>query len=241
MFLNASRPLFSSPRMRQAFNFAIDRTALASTCSPACQPTDHYIPPGIAGYRTEHVYPFHPNLKRARHLAGPGRHGAAIVWAAVTPSLKQRAKIVEQALSAIGIHAQIKYFPTVNAYYGGVSNPDAGFDVGVCCGWTIDYDDPVGVLIAFDGRLPFNQIGDYSHFNSSTFNTRFDAANRLTGAARDRAFGQLDVYLARNYAPVAAWGVATQGELFSQRIGCQIYQPISYGTDTDLAALCIRH
>jgi hypothetical protein len=59
----------------------------------------------------------------------------------------------------------------------------------------------------------------------------------LTGRARYRAYGALDVALARNAAPFAAYAVLTHGEFFSARIGCQIAHPV-YGID--IAALCLR-
>ena len=237
MFLNTSRPLFASVRMRQAFNFAIDRTALAKLNSPPAIPTDHYLPPGMPGYRAEHVYPLHPDLARARQLAGPGKHGTAILYTNNSPTGKERAQIAKQALEAIGIDAQIQYFPIV-AYFGKIAMKGEPFDIGVSGGWAIDYLDPSGMLVSFDGRLPFPQSADFSRFNSSTVNARLDAASKLTGTARYRALGRLDVDLARHAAPVAAWGVFTNGELFSARIGCQVFQPI-YGA-TDLAAMCIR-
>lgn len=51
------------------------------------------------------------------------------------------------------------------------------------------------------------------------------------------AYGKLAVDLARNAAPLVAWGDAAAPEFFSARIGCQTYG--FYGLD--LAALCVRH
>jgi hypothetical protein len=63
------------------------------------------------------------------------------------------------------------------------------------------------------------------------------AAATLSGTARQRTYGRLAVDLARDAAPVAAWGVPDSRNLFATRIGCQAYQPI-YGFD--LATLCLR-
>ena len=55
---NTHRPLFAGARMRQAVSYAIDRRALAAVNSPfSLHPTDHYLPPGMPGYRDVHIYP----------------------------------------------------------------------------------------------------------------------------------------------------------------------------------------
>ena len=64
--LNTHRPLFSDVRMRQAVNYAINRRALAQRGDrfhplPA-DPTDHYLPPGMPGFRDAHVYPMTPDV-----------------------------------------------------------------------------------------------------------------------------------------------------------------------------------
>ena len=63
------------------------------------------------------------------------------------------------------------------------------------------------------------------------------AAARLAGDERYRVYGELDVDLARNAAPLVALANVTTRDFFSARIGCQLYQPV-YGVD--LAALCVR-
>ncbi|MGB8881368.1 MAG: ABC transporter substrate-binding protein, partial [Solirubrobacteraceae bacterium] len=71
--LNTHRPLFSDVRMRQAVNYAINRSALAAlgggNGSTPDHPADHYLPPGLPGYRDVHVYPLTPDLAKARALA----------------------------------------------------------------------------------------------------------------------------------------------------------------------------
>jgi hypothetical protein len=62
------------------------------------------------------------------------------------------------------------------------------------------------------------------------------AAARLSGPQRDLAYGALDLDIARNGAPLAAFGNPSSNDFFSARIGCQTYGV--YGMD--LAALCIR-
>ena len=67
--LNTHRPLFSDVRLRQAVNYAIDRRKLAALGDGYQElperPADHYLPPGMAGFRDAHIYPLTPNLAKA--------------------------------------------------------------------------------------------------------------------------------------------------------------------------------
>ena len=62
----------SDVRVRQAVNYAINRQALAAVGrgfqALPDTPTDHYLPPGMPGYRAAHVYPLTPDLAKARQL-----------------------------------------------------------------------------------------------------------------------------------------------------------------------------
>ena len=68
------------------------------------------------------------------------------------------------------------------------------------------------------------------------YQRRLAAAAQLSGPERYLTYGALDLDLARNAAPLAAYGNASSHDFFSARIGCQTYG--IYGMD--LAALCIK-
>jgi hypothetical protein len=73
-------------------------------------------------------------------------------------------------------------------------------------------------------------------FNDRAYRRKLAAAARLSGPKRYLSYGELDLDLARDAAPPAAFGNLTSDDFFSARIGCQTYGP--YGMD--LAALCIK-
>ncbi len=73
-------------------------------------------------------------------------------------------------------------------------------------------------------------------FNDPVYRRRLAAAARLSGPERYLTYGRLDLDLARNAAPLAAFDNLTTNDFFSARIGCQTYG--IYGMD--LAALCLR-
>jgi YVTN family beta-propeller protein len=235
--LNTSRPLFANVRLRRAVNFAIDRGALLKLF-PGFRPTDQYLPPGMPGFTDVDVYPFEPDLAEARRLAGPGKHGTAVLYMGNAERSPQIVAIITKGLEAIGIDVEVRQFPHP-VHYTKHAVRGEPFDISFY-GWATDYLDPSGFLnYQFSGRsLRAEGNTNLSYFDDPEYNRRLAAAERLTGPARSRAYGELDVDLARNAAPVVAWGTQTDHELFSARIGCQVYQP-SAGA-VDLAALCIR-
>ena len=98
-------------------------------------------------------------------------------------------------------------------------------------GWLPDYQDPAAYLnvLLEDGTL-------IPTFQDPAYRARLAATARLSGAERYLTYARLDADLARNAAPLVAFGNLSGPELFSARMGCQTYGV--YGID--LAALCIK-
>jgi peptide/nickel transport system substrate-binding protein len=229
---NTHRWPFSDVRLRQAANYAIDRRALAQLGSPGTQlperPTDHYLPPGLPGFRNINPYPLTPDLARARALAGRKVRTAVLYTCNVSPC-DQQAEIVKNDLAAIGIHLQVKTFP-YRTLLARTSTPGEPFDL-VWSSWAMDYPDPAALLTSV--------LGDSSAFptlHDRPYQRRLADTAALTDPERSLAYGKLDIDLARNAAPMIAFGNPSSHDFFSARIGCQTYG--LYGLD--LAALCIR-
>jgi YVTN family beta-propeller protein len=250
LVFNVRRPLFAQAALRQAVNYAIDRRALAAAANAADpygghQPTSGYLQPGIPGYEPAAIYPLGgPDVARALHLArGTIRHG--VIYGYYLPPGPQLAQIVKTDLAAIGIEMEIKLFGKL-AMYNRILNPNEPWDIALV-GWGVDHADPSDEINAlFDSSsippapLPPNAANlyfNYGRFSDPAFDRRMRAAAILFGTARARTYGQLAIDLAREAAPVAAWGVPHSRNLFATSIGCQTYQPI-YGFD--LATLCLR-
>jgi peptide/nickel transport system substrate-binding protein len=238
--LNTSRPLFSDAKLRQAVNYAINRKALLiQRGAYAGRTTDQYLPPGLAAYKDEQIYPLEaPDLAKAKELAGSKPRGTAILYTCNVSPCPEQAQIVQQNLKQIGIDVEIRQFTraTEITKTGTKGEP---FDIDGGAGWLADYADPfdfINVLLDGTNIQKANNV-NISYFDDPTFNKRMREASLLTGTKRDEAYGQLDVDLARNAAPLAAWDNDNQRDFFSARVGCQIYQPI-YGMD--LNALCMR-
>jgi YVTN family beta-propeller protein len=233
--LNTHRSLFSDVRVRQAVNFAIDRRTLAAVGSGfqalPDTPTDHYLPPGIPGYRSAHVYPLAPDLAKARQLIAAA-HAAgrtAVLYTFDSYPGPELAQIVKNDLARIGLQVQFDTFP-IRKFYSLLATPGAPFDLAYS-GWIADYPDPDDFLnFLLDNSLWGPPLKD------PVAQRELAAAARLSGPERYLTYGALDLTLARDVAPWAAFGNGSSHDFFSARIGCQTFG--IYGMD--LAALCTR-
>jgi peptide/nickel transport system substrate-binding protein len=233
LILNTHRPLFSDLRLRQAVNYAIDRQALARLgdgFGSADRPATQYLPPGIPGFTPSAVYPITPNLTKARALTS-GRGRTAILYACNYAACRQLAQIVSNDLARIGLRVETKAFDH-NALYARLATPNEPFDIAFGT-WLTDYPDPASML---NGMLADRSI--YPTFNDPVTQRALAATGRLTGPERYLAFGRLALRLARDAAPIVAYGNGvSEEEFFSSRIGCQTY---AFYVGVDLAALCSR-
>ena len=236
--LNTARPLFKgNPWLRRAINYALDRPALVRLFGPeGALPNDEYLPPGFPGYRARHVYPVgEPDLATARALARRHLRGAhAVFLACGTEDCAERAIVVADALRKIGLHVRIDTSPG-QFTLAGVRG--TAFDIADVI-TRPDYGDPYGLVDKLlDGRA-IRAVGNsnISYYASPHVNRAIDAAQRLRGVARDRAYGSLGIEVARSDAPLAAYAVLNARVFVSARVGCITYQPV-YGLD--LAGACV--
>lgn len=230
--LNASRPLFrDNARLRQAVNFAVDRAALARVDGPLfARPTDQYLPPGLPGFNDVRIYPFTPDLQKARALArGATRGGRAVLYTFDIASSLARAQIVAQNLAKIGLEVEVKGLAPAG-YFARLAAPGEPWDIALAP-WGPDYLDPFTYInLLMDGRF----VG-HGQVNSTTYLARMRSAARLQGAARYRVYGRLDVELSRNVAPQVPFFVGNQSTLVSARVGCVVLRPT-----LDLTAVCLK-
>jgi ABC-type transport system substrate-binding protein len=235
--LNTSRPLFrNNPRLRQAVNFAVDRRAMTQEHGPlAGTPTDQYLAPGQAGYRDARLYPLTgPDLRRARALAeGNTRSGKAVLYTRADPVDLAHAQILKRNLHAIGIELEIVHFPGI-LIFEKLATERHLFDIGRA-GWGHSAD-PSWFTGIFDGRT-IDRPGqsNWSYFDSPRYNRLFDAASRLRGVGRERAYGDLDVQLGRDAAPAVPVTNLNAPTLVSARVGCIVLNPW-----LDLTAVCLK-
>lgn len=244
--MNTERPLFkNNPKLRQAVNFALDRTAMLRVLGAASgSRTDSYLPSGLPGYRDVHPYPVrYPNLAKARALAnGHTRSGKAVMY--VTDSIAvfgalAHAQIVQHDLKQIGIDVEIKQFPTtvLDAKLATRGEPFDLANIRYLVAW-VDPSQYVDQLL--DGRTiqPTGNI-NRSYFNSPHYNRLIDQAGRLSGQARYDAYGKLALDIERTAAPMAAFINRNHRFFVSSRVGCVRATGLA-AHGIDLAGLCLK-
>ncbi len=238
--LNTSRPLFrNNPKLRRAVNFAVDRAALQRVVGGrlAGQLTDQYLPPGMPGFKDAHIYPLaRPNLAKAKRLArGHLRSGKAVLYIIDVAEEVPLAQILKQNLAKIGLAVEIRAIPG-SAYFSRIGVRGEPFDIAWFI-WAADYVDPYTYInTLLDGRL-LKPVGNsnFANFNSIQYNRLMARAARLQGRARSRAYGNLDVRLVRDAAPLVSYTVANEPTLVSKHVGCLVLRP-----GLDLAAACLK-
>jgi peptide/nickel transport system substrate-binding protein len=240
LVMNTSRGIFkNNPRLRRAVNFAIDRSALVRQLGGplAGRPTNHYLPTSLPGSLNTRIYPLkRPNLKRARALArGHLRGGRVVLYSTDSGWRITQVQIIERDLRKIGIQVQVQEFPP-ELYFTKIFNLTEPYDLAIL-GLGPDYPDPYAFLneMLTGHSLRYPQSFNIARFDSPKYNRLLAHAARLSGPARYRVYGKLDIQLARESAPLAAYMNDNILTYVSKRTGCVIANPF-----LDLAAVCLK-
>lgn len=240
--LNSSRPLFrDNPRLRKAVNLALDRQALLEVGGGALSGslTDQYLPQSVPGFRDARVYPLDaPDVDRARALAsGNLRGGKAVLYTTDFFLPLVAARLAKEQLAAIGLEVDVKALPihiATAAYLKRLTARDEPWDLALVL-WTPNLPDAYAYInTLFDGQ--FVGSTNVAGFTSVDYDRAMRRAARVTDARRrNRSYGELDVRLAREAAPLAALNTVKEATFVSERVGCKILRPA-----LDLTAVCLK-
>jgi ABC-type oligopeptide transport system substrate-binding subunit len=238
---NTSRGIFkNNVALRKAVNQVIDRRALLSQSGfLAGKRTDQILPPGIAGFRDADLFPLkQPNIAAAKKLAqGHTGDGNVVLYESNRGASPLRAQIIQYNLAQIGLKVDTKLFArAVQLTKEGTRGEP--FDIADES-WGADYADPYDfVNVLLDGRNIQDQNNtNFAYFNDPKFNQQMTDASLLSGPARYKAYGNLDVAIMKEAVPWAPRANANNRMLVSKRTGCFSYSAIY---TVDLAALCLK-
>jgi peptide/nickel transport system substrate-binding protein len=232
---NHDRPAFKGAGqvpLKKAINFAIDRPEIVRANGYlAGKRTDQMLPPALA--RPVSIYPLKgADPDTARKLLSRARIQPTrlVLYTNNSPSAVAQAEVLDFNLKQIGIELEVKYFD-INALAEKVGTPGEPFDL-IHHAWAADYADPAGFFIPLlahgTGRGGVN-------LDDPLINARIEAANRLTGEARRKAWADLDVDLMRDNPPWVPLYNPNNRSFDSRSVGCVLDHPV-YGFD--LAAVC---
>lgn len=238
--LNTSRPLFGNVKARQAVNYAVDRHAmLAQFGVLAGKRDDQFMAPAVPGYKNANIYPLNaPNLTKAKALYSGG--GNAVIYIRNRGYQIQQGSILQYNLKQIGIDSSVQPF-AAGVFYTKAGTKGEPFDAAIG-GWGWDYPDPYDFLnVFFDGNnIHDTNNNDLSYFNDASINKQLEQAASLTGDARYAMYGNLDITIAKDFAPHANLYHPTFRDFLSAKMdpSCYVFMPI-YGVQ-DLATECFK-
>jgi len=232
--MNVSRSLFKgNTGLRKAINYAINRKDFVSQAGPYAGDTwTHIFNPGVPGWRNVSLYK--QNLATAKKLAkGHFKSGKINVGYRSSGTINPaQAQIVRRDLIRLGFkpgNITMKPFSGTDIYTA-MGKRGTDLDMGTSMGWCSDYSDPYDWLnvLLYGGAIQAENNNNYSYFNDPKWNKKLAAAARLVGPKRLKVYGQLDLDIMRQAAPMAIERTYNNRYLFSNRVNPKslVYQGI---------------
>lgn len=231
---------FSDVNARKAANYAVDRPAmLRARGAFGGVRTDQVLPPGLLGFRDEKIYPIAgANPAKAKELYNKG--GKITIYTGNRGAALIQAQVLQYNFKQVGIDTDIKQF-TSAVLYAKAGTKGEPFDM-VSAGWGSDYPDPSDFLdVLLNGQnIHETNNNNLAYFNVPEVNTAMNKAALLSGAARGKAYGDLDVRVTAKYAPWVAYDNRSERSFISSRLDpkCFVFQPIY--AKMDLATACLK-
>lgn len=227
VFLNNTVPPFDNPKVRQAVNFAINRSQIQRVWGgPSVgSPTDQILPPSVPGYRDYEAYPSEPDLETAKQLMEESG-----VQTPVSVEMRSRndvagfmeaAQVVQANLAEIGIEVEV-----VGAI-GSVdqaadADPEAKTPMGIVT-FSMDFPDGQAFInLLLDPAKP-EFGGSYARFNDESFIPEYERVAALTGDERSAAYLDLDEKVMTEAAPWAPLLTPIHFDFVSDRLTGYVY------------------
>src|ERR671931_494554 len=232
--LNMANNLFKgNTNLRKAINYAINRGAYVAQAGPyAGSSWTHIFNPGVPGWRSVKLY--NRSLSKAKKLAkGHFKDGKITVGYRTNSTANQNQyQIVRQDLVNLGFNPNninAKGFSGGNLYTA-MGTKGTDIDLGVSMGWCSDYPDPYDWLniLLYGGSIQAENNNNYSYMNIAKWNRKMASAARLVGPKRLKVYGQLDLDIMNQVAPMAVERTYNNRYFFSNRVNPKslIYQGI---------------
>ena len=206
---------------------------------------DAHLQPGRSGWKNVTLYK--KNLSTAKKLAkGHFKSGKINVgYRTNSASNIAQSQIVRRDLISLGFKSgdiNMKGFSGADLY-DAMGHRNTDLDMGVNMGWCSDYPDPydwINILLHGGSSIQAENNVNYSYFNDPKWNKKMESAAKLVGPNRLKVYGQLDLDVMNQAAPMAVERTYNNRYIFSNRVNPKslVYQGIYQ--DFDWASIALK-
>jgi oligopeptide transport system substrate-binding protein len=181
--MNVTRPPFNDRRVRQALNYALDKSHSARLLNGTATPAHGMLPPGMPGYDPD-LAPYPHDVAKARALLAEAGYPAGLELSYVTVGDEETEKLagsLQSDLAEAGVQVQISVvaWTTYPTAIGAPDGPAFSFAT-----WVADFPDPINLL---EPKFHSRSISAEASSNDSFY------ANPALDAVLDAAHEELDL------------------------------------------------
>ena len=212
MSMNTTKAPFDDVNVRNAINWAIDRSALvnASGGTQLADPAYTIIPPVVSSFKDFNLWESEGDkgdTEKAQELldkAGLSDGFEFTLDIRSQPLMQGQAEAIQQALEPLGITVNLNVIDT-SIYYETIGTPSQQNDAAIT-GWCPDWASSASTIIPplFDGRNIFEKgNSNLAQINDPAINDRIDEITAMTDVDEAKtAWGDLDEQI-MGLSPVA--------------------------------------
>jgi len=201
MGLNTTKAPFDDVKVRDAINWAIDRSALvnASGGTQLADPAYSIIPPTVSSFKDFNLWETEGDkgdADKAQELlaeAGLADGFEFTLDIRSQPLMQAQAEAIQEALKKIGVTVNLNVIET-SVYYETIGTPSQQHDAAIT-GWCPDWASSASTIIPplFDGRnITEKGNSNLAQINDPTINARIDEIGALPADEAVSAWGDLD-------------------------------------------------
>lgn len=197
---NTEKPPFNDKRVRQAFNYAINRQAMIDlVMNGRATPAKGVLPPGMFGYNPDlKGYTYDPEKAKALlKEAGYGDGLEVTLQYNTSTGHKRIAEALQAQFAMVGIKVNLK-----NVDWGvHLDTIERGEVPFFRMGWVVDYPDPDNFLFVLLNSQNIGPRGNYSRFHNDKFDALTEGARLEGDQEKRRKLYQLAEQIAVEEAP----------------------------------------
>lgn len=167
---NVNKPPFDDPKIRQAFNLALDKQRMVKIVFQGNVPVANgIVPPTMPGYKNPNLSDFEYDPERALELIAESSYGDVTELPEITLNISGAGgrapqiieSIVESYKQNLGVEVTVEQTPW-SEFLAGLNQPDIPYQM-YQLGWVADYPDPQNFLeVLFHSNSSQNH-GGYSN------------------------------------------------------------------------------